>query len=49
MHIEMITAKAFRMFLQIYSLSTNERLNTNIKLTLHKVLIGSLLSYACIA
>jgi hypothetical protein len=47
MHIETITAKGFRTFNRVYPLSKNERLNTNIKLIVHKVLITSLMTYGC--
>jgi hypothetical protein len=47
LHIEMIEAKAFRKFIRIYSLFKSERLSANIKLTLHKALIRSMLTYAC--
>jgi hypothetical protein len=40
LHIEMIEAKAFRTFIRIYSLFRSERLCANIKVTLHKALIG---------
>jgi hypothetical protein len=43
----MIEAKAFRTFIRIYSLFKSERLSANIKLTLHKALIKSALTYAC--
>jgi hypothetical protein len=43
----MIEAKAFRTFIRIYSLFKSERLSANIKLTLHKALIKSVLTYAC--
>jgi hypothetical protein len=43
----MIEAKAFLTFIRIYSLFKSERLNANIKLTLHKALIRSVLTYAC--
>jgi hypothetical protein len=43
----MIEAKAFRTFIRIYSLFKSERLSTNIKLTLHKALIKSIMTYAC--
>jgi hypothetical protein len=46
LHIEMIEAKAFRTFIRIYSLFKSERLNANIKLTLHKALIRSVMTYA---
>jgi hypothetical protein len=40
LHIDMIEAKAFRTFIRIYSLFESERLNTNIKLTSTKHLLG---------
>jgi hypothetical protein len=40
-------AKAFRTFIRIYSLFKSERLSANIKVTLHKALIRSVLTYAC--
>jgi hypothetical protein len=43
----MIEAKAFRTFIRIYSLFNNEHLSANIKLTLHKALINSVMTYAC--
>jgi hypothetical protein len=46
-HIEIIEARAFRTFIRIYSLFKSERLSANIKLTLHKALIRSVLYYAC--
>jgi hypothetical protein len=49
LHIEMIEAKAFRNFIRIYSLFKSERLSTNIKLTLHKALIRSIMTYGCLA
>jgi hypothetical protein len=49
LHIEMIEAKAFRTFIRIYSLFKSERLNANIKFTLHKALIRSVMTYACLA
>jgi hypothetical protein len=45
-HIEMIEAKAFRTFIRVFSLLKNGRLSTNIKLTLHKTLIRSVMTYA---
>jgi hypothetical protein len=47
LHIEMIEAKAFRTFIRIYSLFKSERLSANI--ILHKVLIRSVMTYACSA
>jgi hypothetical protein len=45
----MIEAMAFRTFIRVYSLFKSERLSTNIKLTLHKALIRSVMTYACSA
>jgi hypothetical protein len=47
LHTEMIETKAFRIFIRIYCLLKSEVLNMNIKLTLHKVLIRSVMIYAC--
>jgi hypothetical protein len=47
LHKEMIEVKAFRTFIRIYSLLKSERLSSNIKLTLHKALIRSVMAYAC--
>jgi hypothetical protein len=47
LHIEMFVAKAFRTFITIYSLLKTEPLSANIKLTLHKALIRSVMTYAC--
>jgi hypothetical protein len=47
LYIQMIEAKAFRTFIQICSLFKSERLSANIKLTLHNVLIRSVMTYAC--
>jgi hypothetical protein len=43
----MIETKAFRTFIRIFSLFKSERLSANIKLTLHKALIRSVMTYAC--
>jgi hypothetical protein len=43
----MIEAKVFRTFIRIYSLLKSERLSANIKLTLLKALIRSVMAYAC--
>jgi hypothetical protein len=43
----MIEAKAFRTFIRIYSLLKSERLSAKIKLTLHKVSIRTVITYAC--
>jgi hypothetical protein len=45
--IEMIEAKAFRTFIRVYSLFRSGRLSANIKLTIHKALVRSLMTYAC--
>jgi hypothetical protein len=47
LHIEMIEAKAFRRCVRIYFLLKSEWLSINIKLTLHKALIRSIMTYAC--
>jgi hypothetical protein len=47
LHTEGIEAKAFRTFIRLYSLFKSERLNANIKLTLLKALIRSVMTYAC--
>jgi hypothetical protein len=43
-HIEMTETKAFRTFIRIYSLFKRERLSANIKLTLYKALIRSVMT-----
>jgi hypothetical protein len=43
----MIEARTFRTFIKVYSLFKSERLSANIKLTLHKKLITSVMIYAC--
>jgi hypothetical protein len=43
----MIKTKAFRIFIRVYALFKSERLSTNIKLTLHKALITSVMTQAC--
>jgi hypothetical protein len=47
LRIEMIEAKVFRTFIRIYSLFKSKRLSANIRLTFHKALIRSVLTYAC--
>jgi hypothetical protein len=47
LHIEMIEAKAFGIFIRIYSLFKSERLRANIKVTLQKALITIVMTYAC--
>jgi hypothetical protein len=44
-HTGVIHAKACRTYIRVYCLLQNERLSANIKLTLHKELIGSLMAY----
>jgi hypothetical protein len=46
LQIHVIEAKAFRTFIRIYSLFKSERLSANIKFTLHKALIRSVMTYA---
>jgi hypothetical protein len=41
----MIEAKTFKPFIRIYSLFKSERLSANIKLTLHKALTRSVMTY----
>jgi hypothetical protein len=41
----MIEANAFKTFTRIYSLFKSERLSANIKLTLHKPLVRSVMTY----
>jgi hypothetical protein len=43
----MIEAKAFRTFIILYSLFKSERLSANIKLTLYKALVRSVVTCAC--
>jgi hypothetical protein len=43
----MIEAKDFRTFIRIHSLLKSECLSANIKVTLYKALIRSLMTYAC--
>jgi hypothetical protein len=47
LHIETIESKAFSTFIRIYPLFKSGRLSVNIKLTLHKALIRSVMTYAC--
>jgi hypothetical protein len=47
LHIETIEAKAFRAFLTLYSLFKSEKLSAHIKLTIHRALIISVMTYAC--
>jgi hypothetical protein len=41
----MIAAKAFRIFIRIYSVFKSERLSAKIKLTLNKALINSVMTH----
>jgi hypothetical protein len=47
LHLETIEAKAFRTFLRVCSILKSDELKANIKLTLHKALIRSIMTYAC--
>jgi hypothetical protein len=47
LHIKRVEAKACRTFIRICSLFKSDRLNANLKLTLYKALIRSLMTYAC--
>jgi hypothetical protein len=42
----MVEAKAIRTFIRVYSLLKSERLSANIKLTIHKALIRSVMTYS---
>jgi len=47
LYTETITAKALRTFISVYPILKSERLSVNTKLTLDKVLIRSIMTYAC--
>jgi hypothetical protein len=47
LHIEIIEAKAFTTFIRVHSLFKSDRLSANIKLTLQKAVIRSVMTYAC--
>jgi hypothetical protein len=47
MHIEMTESKTFRTLFRIYSLFKSELLSANIKITLHKALISSVMTDSC--
>jgi hypothetical protein len=47
LHIGTVATKAYRTFIRLYSLFKSDRLSTNSKLTLHKALIRSIMTYAC--
>jgi hypothetical protein len=49
LHIKPIETKVFRAFIRAYSLFKSERLSANIKLTFHKELIRSIMTYASLA
>jgi hypothetical protein len=49
LHTETTEDKAFRTFTRIHFLFKSERLSADIKLTLHKALIRSVMTYACLA
>jgi hypothetical protein len=49
LHIETTEAKAFITFIGVYSIFKSGRLSPNIKLTLHKAVIRSVMTYACAA
>jgi hypothetical protein len=44
LHLEMLEAKAFRTFIRIYSVFKSEHLSASVKLTLHMVLIKSVMT-----
>jgi len=46
MHKGTITVKTFRIFIRVYPLLRSEQLSANIKLTLHKVFIRPITTYA---
>jgi hypothetical protein len=47
LRIETVVTKAFKTFIRLHSLFKSERLSTNLKLTIHKTLIMSVMTYAC--
>jgi hypothetical protein len=47
LNIETVTAKTYGTFIRLYSLFISERLSTRLKLTLHKAIITSVMTYAC--
>jgi hypothetical protein len=49
LYIEMTEAKAFRTFIRIYFLFKSGRLSVYIKLTFHRALIRSVMTYTCLA
>jgi hypothetical protein len=49
LQIERTVAKALRTYIRTYSLFKSDRLSTNIKLTLYKALIRSIMTYAYVS
>jgi hypothetical protein len=47
LHVETVTRKANRTFIILYYLLKSDGLSTNSKLTLHKAIIRSIMTYAC--
>jgi hypothetical protein len=47
LHIDRIVAKVWHTYLRTYSLFKSEHLSTDIKLPLYKILIRSIMTYAC--
>jgi hypothetical protein len=47
LNIELSEAKAFRKFNKIYCTFKSERSSANIKITLYKALVRSVMTYAC--
>jgi hypothetical protein len=47
LHIETVEAKAFRIFIRLYSLFKSDRLSTNIKFTIYRALVRSVITYSC--
>jgi hypothetical protein len=45
--VEIIDAKVFGTFIRFYSLFKSDRLSANVKQSLHKALIKSIMTYAC--
>jgi hypothetical protein len=43
----MIEAQTFGTFIRMYSLCKSERLSSNIKVTIHKAMIRTVMTYAC--
>jgi hypothetical protein len=49
LHTKRIEAEALRTFIRLYPLFRSEQPNANIKVTLHKAVFRSALTYACLA